>query len=99
MSPFLSTQDAAATRDLEDMEDLMADLEKGITQNGSGYAGKSWNILGQVYFPKAVCELTFAFRDEQRTRAVRARPHPPDPGRIHSGAGGSARPETRRQMA
>ena len=39
----------------------MADLEKGITQNGSGYAGKSWNILGQVYFPKAVCELTFAF--------------------------------------
>jgi quercetin dioxygenase-like cupin family protein len=39
----------------------MADLEKGITQNGSGYAGKSWNILGQVYFPKAVCESTFAF--------------------------------------
>jgi quercetin dioxygenase-like cupin family protein len=43
------------------MEDLMADLEKGITQNGSGYAGKSWNILGQVYFPKAACESTFAF--------------------------------------
>jgi oxalate decarboxylase/phosphoglucose isomerase-like protein (cupin superfamily) len=39
----------------------MADLEKGITRNGSGYAGKSWNILGQVYFPKAVCESTFAF--------------------------------------
>ena len=39
----------------------MADLEKGITQSGSGYAGKRWNILGQVYFPKAVCESTFAF--------------------------------------
>ena len=23
--------------------------------------GKSWNILGQVYFPKAVCLSTFAF--------------------------------------
>jgi len=39
----------------------MADLEKGITQSGSGYARKRWNILGQVYFPKAVCESTFAF--------------------------------------
>ena len=39
----------------------MADLEKGITERGSGYAGKSWNILGQVYFPKATCESTFAF--------------------------------------
>ncbi len=36
-------------------------LEKGITQNGSGYKGVSWNILGQVYFPKAVCDDTFAF--------------------------------------
>lgn len=36
-------------------------LEKGITQDGTGYAGKSWNILGQVYFPKAVCSSTFAF--------------------------------------
>src|SRR5271167_2722878 len=43
------------------MEDPMAKLDKGITESGSGYAGKSWNILGQVYFPKAVCESTFAF--------------------------------------
>src|ERR1051325_12171757 len=39
----------------------MAALEKGITANGTGYSGKSWNILGQVYFPKAVTESTFAF--------------------------------------
>ena len=39
----------------------MADLEKGITERWLGYAGKSWNILGQVYFPKATCDLTFAF--------------------------------------
>jgi quercetin dioxygenase-like cupin family protein len=39
----------------------MGDLEKGITRNGAGYGGKSWNILGQVYFPKAVADSTFAF--------------------------------------
>ena len=39
----------------------MAALEKGITANGAGYGGKSWNILGQVYFPKAVTDSTFAF--------------------------------------
>jgi uncharacterized RmlC-like cupin family protein len=39
----------------------MSDLEKGVTQSGTGYSGKVWNILGQVYFPKAVCESTFAF--------------------------------------
>jgi quercetin dioxygenase-like cupin family protein len=39
----------------------MAALEKGITQNGTGYSGKTWNILGQVYFPKAVTDSTFAF--------------------------------------
>ena len=37
------------------------DLEKGITASGKGLAGKSWNILGQLYFPKAVCASTFAF--------------------------------------
>ena len=26
----------------------MAALEKGITRMGTGYSGKSWNILGQV---------------------------------------------------
>ena len=39
----------------------MTALEKGITANGTGYGGKSWNILGQVYFPKAVTDSTFAF--------------------------------------
>ena len=36
-------------------------LEKGTTQNGKGFAGVTWNILGQTYYPKAVCESTFAF--------------------------------------
>jgi len=39
----------------------MTALEKGITANGTGYGGKTWNILGQVYFPKAVSDSTFAF--------------------------------------
>jgi quercetin dioxygenase-like cupin family protein len=39
----------------------MAALEKGITRNGTGYSGKTWNILGQVYFPKALTDSTFAF--------------------------------------
>src|SRR5437879_9296544 len=39
----------------------MAALEKGITRNGEGFSGKTWNILGQVYFPKAVSDSTFAF--------------------------------------
>src|SRR5260370_23111124 len=39
----------------------MAALEKGITANGTGYGGKTWNILGQVYFPKAGTDSTFAF--------------------------------------
>ena len=40
---------------------MAQDLEKGITGNGEGFGGKTWNILGQTYFPKAVCESTFAF--------------------------------------
>ncbi len=39
----------------------MAELEKGITRNGEGFSGKSWNILGQLYFPKAVSDSSFAF--------------------------------------
>ena len=39
----------------------MKDLEKGITENGTGYEDVVWNILGQVYYPKAVCEAAFAF--------------------------------------
>ena len=52
----------------------MAALEKGITANGTGYGGKSWNILGQVYFPKAVTDSTFAF-GQQRARPVCAGAH------------------------
>ena len=40
---------------------IMSGLEKGITTEGTGLGGISWNILGQVYFPKALSEATFAF--------------------------------------
>ena len=40
---------------------MTTDLAKGITVNGTGFDGVKWNILGQTYFPKAVCESTFAF--------------------------------------
>lgn len=40
---------------------MAQELEKGITREGEGYQGTQWNILGQVYFPKASCESTFAF--------------------------------------
>lgn len=36
-------------------------LDGGITENGTGFGGVVWNILGQTYYPKAVCETTFAF--------------------------------------
>ncbi|OCW57876.1 cupin domain-containing protein [Hoeflea olei] len=36
-------------------------LEKGITERTTGYEGVVWNILGQVYYPKAVCDSSFAF--------------------------------------
>jgi quercetin dioxygenase-like cupin family protein len=39
----------------------MAELEKGITRSGEGFSGKTWNILGQIYFPKATSDSTFAF--------------------------------------
>lgn len=45
----------------EKQEQSMSELEKGITRSGEGYAGQQWNILGQLYFPKASCESTFAF--------------------------------------
>ncbi|MEM9780555.1 MAG: cupin domain-containing protein [Pseudomonadota bacterium] len=44
----------------------MSDLEKGITTNGVGYKETTWNILGQTYFPKAVCESTFAFETNSK---------------------------------
>ena len=39
----------------------MKDLDGGVTQDGEGEAGITWNILGQKYLAKAVCETTFAF--------------------------------------
>ena len=44
----------------------MTDLEKGITKNGIGYRETTWNILGQTYFPKAVCNSTFAFETNSK---------------------------------
>ena len=40
---------------------MTKELEKGITESGTGFEGVVWNILGQTYYPKAVCETTFAF--------------------------------------
>jgi hypothetical protein len=40
---------------------MTMELEKGIARNGEGFAGVGWNILGQTYFPKAVCDSAFAF--------------------------------------
>lgn len=36
-------------------------LDQGVTPNKQGLEGRQWNILGQSYFPKAVCDSTFAF--------------------------------------
>ena len=47
----------------------MGTLEKGITSNGAGYAGKKWNILGQVYYPKATCDAAFAFETNSHLQA------------------------------
>ena len=59
----------------------MAALEKGITASGTGYSGKSWNILGQVYFPKAVTDSTFAFEtNSEPGQFVRAGAHSSDAG-------------------
>jgi mannose-6-phosphate isomerase-like protein (cupin superfamily) len=40
---------------------MTTELEGGITANGVGFKDVTWNILGQTYYPKAVCETTFAF--------------------------------------
>ena len=36
-------------------------LAGGITRSGEGHGGVVWNILGQVYYPKASCDSSFAF--------------------------------------
>lgn len=39
----------------------MGVLKGGITRDGEGLDGVSWDILGQKYFPKADCGDAFAF--------------------------------------
>jgi mannose-6-phosphate isomerase-like protein (cupin superfamily) len=51
----------AASSRADDDRKMTMELEKGITRNGEGFAGVRWNILGQSYFPKAVCGSAFAF--------------------------------------
>src|SRR5260370_24165854 len=58
---MLDRSSAAGSVELTSGRIIMAALEKGITRNGEGFSGKTWNILGQVYFPKAVSDSTFAF--------------------------------------
>lgn len=53
------------------------DLKKGVTTHGEGFEGTEWNILGQTYFPKAICETTFAFEaNSQPGQAVPVHIHP-----------------------
>jgi quercetin dioxygenase-like cupin family protein len=40
---------------------MSGDLNKGITRKSGSHNGKTWNIIGSTYYPKAVCESTFAF--------------------------------------
>jgi oxalate decarboxylase/phosphoglucose isomerase-like protein (cupin superfamily) len=40
---------------------MTKDLEGGITRNKEGYGGVEWNILGQRYFPKSICDSSFSF--------------------------------------
>ncbi len=37
------------------------DLTGGITGMGDGLDGVEWNILGQRYFPKSLCDSSFSF--------------------------------------
>jgi oxalate decarboxylase/phosphoglucose isomerase-like protein (cupin superfamily) len=39
----------------------MTELSGGITRMGTGFDGVEWSVLGQRYFPKAICASTFAF--------------------------------------
>ena len=39
----------------------MQPLTAGITKAGTGIEGISWNILGQTYIPKHVCETSFSW--------------------------------------
>jgi uncharacterized RmlC-like cupin family protein len=39
----------------------MQQLTAGITKAGTGIDGIVWNILGQIYVPKQVCESSFSW--------------------------------------
>jgi oxalate decarboxylase/phosphoglucose isomerase-like protein (cupin superfamily) len=39
----------------------MKAMKAGITKAGKGIDNVSWNILGQTYVPKALCESTFSW--------------------------------------
>ncbi len=39
----------------------MKELDGGVTLDGEGEEGITWNILGQSYLAKAICDTTFAF--------------------------------------
>ena len=39
----------------------MQTLTEGITKAGTGIEGIVWNILGQTYVPKSVCESSFSW--------------------------------------
>ncbi len=39
----------------------MGDLKGGITSKGTGFDDVEWNILGQQYFPKSICDSSFSF--------------------------------------
>ncbi|MGQ0567081.1 MAG: cupin domain-containing protein [Gemmobacter sp.] len=54
------------------------ELDGGITQGGTAYHGRTLNILGQRYFPKASCEASFAFEtnsDPGQFVPVHVHPH------------------------
>jgi quercetin dioxygenase-like cupin family protein len=56
----------------------MGNLKGGITRNGAGFEGVELNILGQRYFPKAECDITFAFEtnsDPGQFVPVHVHPH------------------------
>lgn len=56
---------------------MSSDLSKGISAKGGSHNGKSWNILGSIYYPKAVCESTFAFEiNHQPGQSVPVHIHP-----------------------
>lgn len=40
---------------------MTRELKGGVTRAGESCDGIEWNVLGQRYFAKAICETTFAF--------------------------------------